>query len=264
MPLTFAHPAAVVPLVKPLGRFGILSALVCGSVSPDLPYFAGSVFEPHETHRIGGLFWFCLPAGVICYAVYHYLLKHPLLDLAPIAVASRMSYGGAIPPASVRHWLAVVICVFVGAITHVVWDSFTHYGGAVVAALPVLERHLLTVGGYRVYGYKILQHGSTIAGLVYLAWTGYRSYHRLEFVACRAGKIPRTGRMIIIAVLVAAAIVVAATSGFAAVADGTSKVESLRLFLGRSVVVGTSVLVGGLLVFSLLWHAFLPGRGRVD
>ena len=35
MPFTFAHPAAVVPLLRPLGRYGVLSALVIGSIVPD-------------------------------------------------------------------------------------------------------------------------------------------------------------------------------------------------------------------------------------
>jgi hypothetical protein len=39
VPFTLAHPAAAVPLLRPLGRRGLLSALVIGSMAPDLWYF---------------------------------------------------------------------------------------------------------------------------------------------------------------------------------------------------------------------------------
>ncbi|MSQ59664.1 MAG: DUF4184 family protein [Betaproteobacteria bacterium] len=39
MPFTIAHPAAALPLLRPLRGFGVLSALVIGSMTPDFPYF---------------------------------------------------------------------------------------------------------------------------------------------------------------------------------------------------------------------------------
>ena len=82
MPYPIAHPAAVIPLVRPMGRFAVPSALVIGSVSPDLWYFVPAL-ERADSHSPAGLFWFCLPVGFAVYFAFHLLLKEPLLALAP-------------------------------------------------------------------------------------------------------------------------------------------------------------------------------------
>ena len=46
MPVTIAHPIAAIPLRRPLGRLGVLSALVIGSITPDVPFFL-----PFSLHR---------------------------------------------------------------------------------------------------------------------------------------------------------------------------------------------------------------------
>jgi Domain of unknown function (DUF4184) len=62
VPYPFAHPAAVLLLARPMGRFAVPSALVIGSVIPDLWYFLPFVGR-EASHSPAGLFWFCLPAG---------------------------------------------------------------------------------------------------------------------------------------------------------------------------------------------------------
>src|SRR2546430_1965582 len=99
MPYPIAHPAAVIPLVRPMGRFGVPSALVIGSVSPDLWYFV-PVLERADSHSAAGVFWVCLPVGFAVYFAFHLLLKEPLLPLAPRFVA--FYWPGLAPAAPVR------------------------------------------------------------------------------------------------------------------------------------------------------------------
>lgn len=71
MPLTFAHPAAVLPTSRSLGRFGVLSALVIGSMAPDFVYFVPLGIHGSESHSIRGLIWFCVPSGMLVFFAYH-------------------------------------------------------------------------------------------------------------------------------------------------------------------------------------------------
>jgi hypothetical protein len=104
MPYPFAHPAAVLPLVRPMGRLGVTSALVIGSMIPDAWYLVPGL-ERADSHSAAGLLWFCLPGGLIAYLAYHYLRTSSL-------------------PA--KPWHAVVISLLVGALTHLGWDGIAH------------------------------------------------------------------------------------------------------------------------------------------
>ena len=57
-----------------------------------------------------------------------------------------------------------VVALAVGALTHIVWDAFTHRYGWGVELLPFLNTELL-MGDFTLPGYKLLQYGSTVIGL---------------------------------------------------------------------------------------------------
>jgi uncharacterized protein DUF4184 len=183
MPFTLAHPAAVVPLARLLGKRVVFSALVIGSMTPDFAYLVPGLTRG-PSHSLAGLFWLCLPVGLALYLLFHVLLKRPLAAALPRtlreAVAPLIAQTPGLPPA---RWLTVVLCLLLGALTHIAWDLFTH-PGPIVRMFPLLAVNLATVGWYRVYVYKVLQHGSTLLGLALLArWT--RAW--LHEVAVRPG-----------------------------------------------------------------------------
>src|SRR5262245_16929384 len=171
MPFTLAHPAAAVPLRGYLGRFGVLSALVIGSMAPDSSYFLPWSVARSESHSFFGLFWYCLPIGLLCYVLFHVVLKGPLLALLPTAILRRLGDHAltfrALPLVS---WSAVVVSLLCGAATHLLWDGFTHENGPGVIAFPILESHLFYVGYYDVNVYRLLQHGSTLVGFTLLTF----------------------------------------------------------------------------------------------
>jgi hypothetical protein len=149
MPYPFAHPAAVLPLARLMGRFAVPSALAIGSMVPDLWYFI-PFLQRHHSHSLEGLALFCVPAGLIVYALFHLLLKQPLIAL--LSPRLRAFSPPKLPGVS---WIAVVVSLLAGALTHLGWDALTHssYG-------ELFPR------------FNWLQHGSTVLGTAVLAWWG--------------------------------------------------------------------------------------------
>lgn len=176
MPFTLSHPAAVLPLLRAAGARGplVASALVAGSMAPDVPFFADSLLS--GLYGQGGLThqWWAVPtvdvaiAGVLV-AGWHGLVRGPLVGLLPDrwagaaeALTARRSgatrAGGVVGAA----WFAGSAAL--GAATHVGWDAFTHEGRLGVTLLPVLDR---TVAGLPLY--TVLQYGSSALALAALA-----------------------------------------------------------------------------------------------
>jgi len=65
--------------------------------------------------------------------------------------------------------IVVLACsVFIGAASHIFWDSFTHPQGYFVQYFPALAT-TMNLGGHPVFIYKILQHCSTLIGFAAIA-----------------------------------------------------------------------------------------------
>lgn len=171
MPFTLAHPAAIIPFARLAGKRTSLSALVIGSMIPDMVYFLPLGISGRTSHSLPALFWFCLPVGLVAYALFHSFVKRPATALLPQQIIRRLPlhvlegpwYGPS--PAGM-----VMLSLFIGALTHVTWDSFTHAHTDVVAQVEVLRSVIAVVGGYPVPLYKAMQHVSSLVGLAALAW----------------------------------------------------------------------------------------------
>lgn len=170
MPFTPSHAAAAVPIHRLLGRRLRLSALVIGSMSPDFEYIVRLVPSSKYGHTVPGLFAFCLPVGLAVYTVFHTVMKRPLALLLPDRLRAH-----AAPeidrPAFASLWAVGVVCIAIllGAVSHVLWDAFTHKGSDVVHASSMLSATLVgrPGGGFKVY--NALQHLSGVLGLALLA-----------------------------------------------------------------------------------------------
>lgn len=249
MPVTIAHPIAAIPLRRPLGRLGVLSALVIGSVVPDLPLYLRLPLN-RETHSLLALFWFCLPAGLLAYALFDRILDQPLRALLPEAVQARLPVASRPAVWSV----AVVVSVFAGAATHSVWDAFTHGGSTAMRLFPVLETRLFTVSGYTAYVFSVLQHASSVAGtIVMIAWVvrWYRTTPRMP-LALPAGLSPaiRPWLLAVIGAAVAAAVVAGAISRF----PDEPTLRALQPYARRLIVIALSSLFVAIALYALVWH----------
>lgn len=169
MPLILAHPAAVIPLAKCLGRRASLSALVIGSMTPDFAYLLPLGLVRNQTHDPLALIWFCLPLGLCTYFIFHLILAPACARLLPHGIASRLPqpvFFGHVPD---THIGAVVFCVLIGAFSHLAVDSITHRDGYIAGLLPFLQIYLGRVGASKVYVCKILQHAFSFLGVILIA-----------------------------------------------------------------------------------------------
>ena len=168
MPFTISHAAAVLPLQKT----GLpLAALMIGSMSPDFAYFLPGEPLREQTHSIAGLFWFCWPASVALWLLFVRVLEQPTLALLPDRWHARFAPSDR--EISVKTLARASAAIILGAATHILWDSFTHRGTAVVDALPALRSVAFYFHGWRDRWFVVLQHLSSVVGLLALliwAW----------------------------------------------------------------------------------------------
>lgn len=175
MPFTMSHAAAVLPFYRPLARWRVLSAALIGSMVPDFHIFAPWRMERFETHSAVALFTFSLPVGLVCYWVFQYLIKVPMIEVLPDAAFARWRpFAAPAPIESLRQWLIAACGVLTGAVTHLVWDAFTHEGARGVRMLPIQDEPFFDVGHHHLLFTRVLQDVSSLVGLVIvIAVLGY-------------------------------------------------------------------------------------------
>lgn len=172
VPFTLSHAAAVLP-IHWLGKHRLpLTALMIGSMAPDFGYFFSHESSRALTHSVMGLFIFALPAGLAVWLFYVALLEKTTITLLSDRWHTRFAHTDAItPPLMLRACVAILL----GAITHLVWDAFTHRGTFITNAIPALRGPTPGLSWMPVYH---LLHGlSSVVGLVILMiWA--RRLHR--------------------------------------------------------------------------------------
>jgi hypothetical protein len=222
MPYPFAHPAAVLPLPRLMGRLAVPSALAIGSIAPDFWYLVPHLAR-HDTHSLAALAWFCLPAGLLAYLLFHLLLKQPLIAL----ISPRL--GEFTPPRlPAAPWRAVILSLAAGAATHLAWDTATH-------AYEDVWRH------------NWLQHASSAAGTAILAaWL----WRRLRRAPLRPARIPGFTRTCAVLCLAGAAALSALMSADAALDFNAA---ALRHFARTAGIGALQGLAAALVVLSLLY-----------
>jgi hypothetical protein len=164
MPFTVSHIAAVLPAHRPLARAHLFTAAVIGSMVPDFGLLLPDVPSRVETHSLAALFTFCLPVGLVIYAVTLVLIKPAILEIAPDGAYARLRAAVA-PRLSLRGALLVVPTLLAAALTHLVWDTFTHENARGVRMFPVLDEFGPEIDGQSLHLWRWLQYGSSIFGL---------------------------------------------------------------------------------------------------
>ena len=252
MPFTLSHPAAVVPLTK---RGLVFSALVVGSLAPDLPYFVPLLHQSGFSHTPMGVLLFCLPAGLAAVGLFHYLIKDPMLSLLPRAHQQRLypatqgfSFG---PP---RRMGLIVLSLLLGSGSHILWDAFTHLKAWMVQRFEILRLPVLIVCSETLQLYNILQHGSSLVGALLLCYWYFKWYRQAQPVDVPANLIrPEPAKLSIIFVIGLLACLAGGLSGFLS----TPWIPGLLYYYqltGEFVVSGMAAGIAELLLFSAIWQ----------
>ena len=198
VPFTPSHAVAVLPVVR--SRLLDPTCLVIGSMAPDFEYFVRGRLGGVVGHSLIGLVVWCLPMTLIVAALYHAVVKWPLLLIAPAWIRARTvatvgapwrarstigprGRASAPPDGRAVRWsvAAVASCAvsaMFGGLTHLVWDSFTHTTGWGVRHVAVLRTEVpFPILGTDTLA-RALQHTSSIAGLVILGVLGVLALRR--------------------------------------------------------------------------------------
>ncbi|SHI27714.1 DUF4184 family protein [Streptomyces sp. 3214.6] len=175
MPFTLSHAAAVLPVVRAdgAGRGRLVPAvLVAGSFAPDMTYYAASVLSGamefgDVTHSFAGVFTVDVLVAWALVGLW-LLVREPLVALLPrdrqgrTAALTRCGAPRArVGPSVVLWWYVSAV---LGALTHVVWDAFTHLDRWGMRLFPVLGE---TFAGSPLYWY--LQYGGSAVAAVVIA-----------------------------------------------------------------------------------------------
>lgn len=165
LPFTLSHAAAALPFM----RGGLVpSALVIGSMAPDLPYYLPLPIAQSLTHSTAGVGTVDLLLAVVCFAIWQVLFAPVAVAAAPEGLRRRLAPRH---PVGWRHHLATPTALLlagasllIGSATHVLWDEFTHAGRWGAANIDWLA----TTHG-ALAGYRWAQYASGIVGLIVVA-----------------------------------------------------------------------------------------------
>ena len=124
MPFTPAHAVAVLPFRKT--RLN-LPAMVVGSLSPDFEFFLRLAPHTEFGHTWLGILALDLPLSLIILWLYQSYLRPGLYAVAPRlfpfreeSLKERPAFRG------LKQLMLIVVSILLGALTHILWDSFTH------------------------------------------------------------------------------------------------------------------------------------------
>jgi Domain of unknown function (DUF4184) len=255
MPWTLVHPAAVLPL-RQLGLKQLsFGGLVVGSVSPDIGYYVGRFDLAVIAHTTLGLLILCLPTGLVLFVMVR-VLHRPVANLLPEPHRSALLSIPQVPRLkSLRILLTVAVSIIIGAMTHNVWDSFTHSAGYMATKWPLLRESVWVLGNRNVRVHELLQHLSTLVGLLVVVVAYVRWLRRVDARRDAVNSLGDGWRYALLFALAVAAMILGAL-----VAHELSSVygrTSGSLLIVRFVICATSIFTIALCTVSLLvW-----GRG---
>lgn len=254
MPLTFAHPAAVVPLMRgPL----VPTALVAGALAPDMPYFLRSLpipvsaqswwepfFNATTTHSWPGILSVAMPLALVLF-----------LGLAACVRPGLWALPTTPPPQSAARtsraawWLWVGASLAIGVLSHVAWDSFTHSDGWFVENVAWMRTEAF---GSLTWA-RLLQHLSTAFGLTVIAVVVWRRRETWLVSTDTA----RRARFLRVAAVLACSAMAAMVGAVLLLRDAGDGAEHLLSDAAIGAGLGASIAAAALAV---LWWVVRPDR----
>lgn len=166
MPFTPAHPAWLYPF-RHLHKWKMSwTALLIGSMVPDLEYFIWLSPGAYNSHSLQGIFIFNLPMTFILSFLWHHTLSAALLPRlyflhSKVRIEKYDDFA---------FWIKKNLPVFlfsalIGICSHLLWDSFCHANGFMVHKIPFLLA-FTEIGGSSIRNCYIVWYLSTLVGMI--------------------------------------------------------------------------------------------------
>ncbi|MFC6715345.1 DUF4184 family protein [Branchiibius cervicis] len=245
MPFTPAHIAAVLPVTARPRRWVVPAAWVVGSVVPDLVWFLFSTDAYNTAHSLRGVVTLDLAVGIVVVVAWRLIVLTPTRDVLPHVLGEHVPARGSLRPC---EWPAAAVGVVAGALTHVLWDSFTHPGRWGSSHIPLLRDDIGPLPGSRW-----AQYASGVFGVLVVAVFLVRRYRRHPGQPVMDRRLPPGLRWVVLAIVVGVPTLVGALAGVHAMPEG------LRIATVSSVRHFSVALLATVLLASCLWW-LLPRR----
>jgi hypothetical protein len=167
MPLTFAHPAAILPAKYLPKKWYSWTALIVGSVVPDFEAFIKLGGEKKFSHSWVGMFGFDLPVGIVLMILFHVVVRDAVIDQFPSFFYKRFCI------LKKTDWIhnfkeryaVIIISLLVGIATHLIWDRLTH-----TDTYTYYQKAGIYLGDKSEEVRRWLQWLSSFVGLILLFW----------------------------------------------------------------------------------------------
>lgn len=163
MPFTLAHPIVTLPLWQASQKRFDLAALMVGATIPDISYFVALQPVVNIGHSLTGVVIEGIPSGLLLLLIGRYWLWQPVRSLLPSAIATRFPIHCPYSFHPLPRLLKIILSLAIGALTHIIWDSFTHSYGWGVQRFSGLS---FEIAGLPIY--KALQYGCGLLGFAVL------------------------------------------------------------------------------------------------
>jgi hypothetical protein len=164
MPFTyFAHQAIVIPLKWARPRWFDGTALCVGSMAPDFVYGLEGTPLSFGSHTIPAQLFYTVPVTWLIVTLLRARVAEPLGAQLPGRVGVEMR-----ALAHSRHPVAVTLTsAWLGGLSHVWLDGFTHASGWAVQRYAVLRRVLFSFAGQDIPTWTLLQYvGHTLGTMI--------------------------------------------------------------------------------------------------
>ena len=144
--------------------------------------------------------------------MFQLLIKTPMVEVLPDGPYARWRpFALQANVRSLRQWLLAAAGILAGALTHLVWDGFTHDGGRGVRMFPVLDDSIIDIGSRHVPAIYVMQDLGSVLGLAaVLAMVAY-SLRRGHQAVIPNRLMPSRERLVWMLIYVSAGLICTAT-----------------------------------------------------
>lgn len=128
MPLTFAHPAAVIPFRYLPRRYYSWTGLIAGSLTPDFEAFLRLGGSKQFSHSWEGMFLLDLPLCLCLSFLFHCVVRNYLINNLPPFLSARFAVYLHFNwiAAFKQRYAVIILSMLVGIFSHLLWDRITH------------------------------------------------------------------------------------------------------------------------------------------